>query len=395
MSESDSSGRSLRVCILAHQCHQAGGLSVGRNVLRALARVAPHHRYLVTVPAGRGYEDICRTMPACEAWVYPRRGGLARRWLDETFKVPKVVRGFEPDVMVGLGDRGLDRPPCPQAVYFHRPTLIHPSSHGPGESLRERLLRHYHRRYLGKCLKRSQLVFCQTAVTADRLREWYKYDGSIVIRPPAVSPNLLEARDAAGPMPEPLKPHLGAFRLLCLARYYTHKNHRAIVECFHRYRRELDGVVVFITVTPDQHRGASGLLDRIRRLGLSDRIISLGQIPHAEVSDYYKHCHATLMPTLLESFSITYLEAMSFQTPIITSDLDFAHAACGDAALYCDPWDPASIRDAILKLKSAPDLAEQLVRRGRERLATIGGTWDDVAAEMIEHLERIAAASGT
>ncbi len=37
----------------------------------------------------------------------------------------------------------------------------------------------------------------------------------------------------------------------------------------------------------------------------------------------------------------------------------------------------------------------QLVRRGRERLATIGGTWDDVAFEMIEHLETIAAAPAT
>jgi len=382
----------LRVCILAHQCHQAGGLSVGRNVLRALGRVAPQHQYLATVPAGRGYEEICQTFPACRAWVYPRKGGLVRRWLDETLLLPKVVGQFEPDVIVGLGDRGLDRPPCPQAIYFHRPTLIHSSTHCPDESMRERILRHYHRRYLGKCLKRCQLVFCQTPITAQRLRRWYTFDGDIVIRPPAVSPILLEPPNAAGPMPKAFEPHRGDFRLLCLARYYTHKNHQAIVECFRRYRRELQGVVVFITVTPDQHRAAGGLLDRIRRLGLSDSIISLGQIPHAEVRDYYAHCHATLMPTLLESFSITYLEAMSFQTPIITSDLDFAHAACGDAAIYCDPWDPASIRDAILKLKSAPELAAQLVQRGRTRLATIGGTWDDVATEMIEHLRRIAAA---
>ena len=72
----DSPGPSLRVCILAHQCHQAGGLSVGRNVLRALGRVAPGHQYLVTVPADCGYEDICRTMPACDPWVYPRAEGL-------------------------------------------------------------------------------------------------------------------------------------------------------------------------------------------------------------------------------------------------------------------------------------------------------------------------------
>ena len=54
----EPTGRPLRIAVLAHGLVRAGGLSVGRNMLAALGRVAPQHRYLVTAPSDRGYEAI-------------------------------------------------------------------------------------------------------------------------------------------------------------------------------------------------------------------------------------------------------------------------------------------------------------------------------------------------
>ncbi len=82
------------------------------------------------------------------------------------------------------------------------------------------------------------------------------------------------------------------------------------------------------------------------------------------MAEYYLACNALLLPTLLESFSGTYLEAMHFGRPILTSNLDFARDVCDDAALYFDPWDPVAIKDAILKLKDDASLQTELVCRG-------------------------------
>jgi hypothetical protein len=48
----------------------------------------------------------------------------------------------------------------------------------------------------------------------------------------------------------------------------------------------------------------------------------------SDVPKWYKATQALLLPTLLESFSGTYIEAMHFERPIFTSNLDFAKEVC-------------------------------------------------------------------
>ncbi len=54
------------------------------------------------------------------------------------------------------------------------------------------------------------------------------------------------------------------------------------------------------------------------------------------------------MPTLLECFSASYLEAMYMKKIIFTSDLPFAHTVCKDAAFYFAPHDVENIRVHLL-----------------------------------------------
>ena len=92
---------------------------------------------------------------------------------------------------------------------------------------------------------------------------------------------------------------------------------------------------------------------------------------------------------LLESFTGTYLEAMHFGLPILTSDLDFAHGLCGDAALYFDPHDPHSMRHAIQRIRDDLETRQQLRQRGRARLGSMLNDWDDIANHVICLLKQL------
>jgi glycosyltransferase involved in cell wall biosynthesis len=83
----------------------------------------------------------------------------------------------------------------------------------------------------------------------------------------------------------------------------------------------------------------------------------------------YEQADAALIPTLLETFSAAYPEAMRMEKPVLTSALDFATEVCGDAALYFDPVNAADIAARMIQLMQDRDLYEQLVRRGKERLS--------------------------
>ena len=76
------------------------------------------------------------------------------------------------------------------------------------------------------------------------------------------------------------------------------------------------------------------------------------------------------MPSLLESFSIVYLEAMHHGLPIFTSDLWFARGVCGNAATYFDPFDEEDIVNKVTEIMSQKTKREKSVKAGFEKLGS-------------------------
>jgi glycosyltransferase involved in cell wall biosynthesis len=74
-----------------------------------------------------------------------------------------------------------------------------------------------------------------------------------------------------------------------------------------------------------------------RRYSVSDSIFNVGWLTLSECIDWYNRSDIVFLPTLLETFSATYLEAMRMGRPIVTCDLDFARDICKDAAAYFPP----------------------------------------------------------
>jgi len=358
-------------------------------MVAGLGRVAPQNTYLVTIPAGLGYEAVCQQLAKCRAIPYDHNGGRLRRWFYDTFKLPGIVRALRPEAILSLGNTGLINPPCPQATLVRDAHFFYPARHFAAETWKKKLIKAYHRHRLRRSLQNTDLVFCQTSVAEQRFRKTFGYQGLTATCPNALSEFVL-GTDTETQMPSVLRPHANRLKLFYLAAFYAHKNHRAILETFRRFPRELEGVTAVVTVSADQHPSAGRFLRDVERLGLSDAILNVGPMPQSAAAAYYHHCDALLMPTLLESFTSTYLEAMHFGLPILTSDLDFAHAVCGEAALYFDPWDPTSIKDAILRLKGEPEVGRDLATRGRKRLLTECKSWDEIASDVLERLTELA-----
>jgi len=99
---------------------------------------------------------------------------------------------------------------------------------------------------------------------------------------------------------------------------------------------------------------------------------NIGPISPGDGPKAYAEADALFFPSLIETFSANYPEAMISERPIITSDLPFAHDICGDAALYFDPFNPGSIADTIQELISNTLLAEKLVKNGKKRVQGFG-----------------------
>jgi glycosyltransferase involved in cell wall biosynthesis len=161
---------------------------------------------------------------------------------------------------------------------------------------------------------------------------------------------------------------------------YPHKNHD-LLDAFAAASFGEDLVErIIVTIEPAGADGENNLLEH------------RGQLGPASMIETYAKADALLFPSLEESYGLPLIEAMYLGLPIVCADRDYAHALCGEGAIYFDPTSPGSLRAALRQLKTRlesgwwPDWSEQL--------ASIPRDWDEVAIRMLSLFEIPAEPTG-
>lgn len=103
----------------------------------------------------------------------------------------------------------------------------------------------------------------------------------------------------------------------------------------------------------------------------------------------YEQSDVMFLPSLLECFSATYPEAMKMEKPIVTTDLEFAHGLCGEAACYYSAVDAASAAEAMYRVSTDSSYASRLTESGRIQLNSFDN-YIERADKIIGLLGRIA-----
>jgi glycosyltransferase involved in cell wall biosynthesis len=150
---------------------------------------------------------------------------------------------------------------------------------------------------------------------------------------------------------------------------YPHKNHQLLS----RIDTNADWPVKHLTLTIDGVEQLAPALSWIEYRGF---------LSPQEMIDAYAQVDALLFLSKKESYGFPLLEAMFIGLPIVCPDLPYAHELCGDNALYFDPDEPESLRQALLTLQARLD--HGWWPDWQERLVNIPKDWDSVAQKMLE-----------
>ncbi|MEE4185815.1 MAG: glycosyltransferase [Gammaproteobacteria bacterium] len=177
-----------------------------------------------------------------------------------------------------------------------------------------------------------------------------------------------EAAIAPARRPEPGEP----VRLLYVTAYYPHKN----LEIIPQVAAELAArggttTYEFVITVPESEPRLTAIMNEARALGIDSMIKNVGPVTLNEVVELYRDSHICFMPSLLETFSASYPEAMAMGRPIVASDLDFARAVCTDAAVYFRADSASAAADAVIRLLEDQALWDQCISRGRQVLETL------------------------
>ena len=170
--------------------------------------------------------------------------------------------------------------------------------------------------------------------------------------------------------------------ILCLTANYPHKNLSIIPKLIEEIQKEALKLnfKVHISLKKEELNFDNQYDNYINYLGS----VSLAQLP-----SLYQQMDVLLMPSLLETFSTTYLEAMAMRIPIVASDMPFSRDICAEAALYCSPLKAEEYAEKILLLHKNIGIRDKLIQKGEQNLKRFG-TSIDRTKKYVEIIEQIA-----
>jgi glycosyltransferase involved in cell wall biosynthesis len=119
----------------------------------------------------------------------------------------------------------------------------------------------------------------------------------------------------------------------------------------------------------------------LQQLGLSNGNVRQVSGDDALLAEYYRSASAFIYPSLYEGFGIPPLEAMSFNCPVVCSNVSSIPEVVGNAGEMFDPYDLDSMRMAIERVVSDNVLQQTLIARGQERIKLF--SWERCAQETL------------
>ena len=195
----------------------------------------------------------------------------------------------------------------------------------------------------------------------------------------------------SGPGPDAL-PHTGRPRLLVVGRLVERKGFDLAV----RALVDLPGVELVVVGGPPAEQLADDpearrLRSLAAELGVDDRLVLTGQLPHADLPAFYRSADVVLAVPWYEPFGITPLEAAACGRPLVGTAVGGLLDSVDDGGTgrLVPPRDVPALVAAVRGLLDDPSTAETMGRRARAR-AVERFDWSVVAAQTEEVLDAVA-----
>ena len=166
--------------------------------------------------------------------------------------------------------------------------------------------------------------------------------------------------------------------LFSLGRLNRRKNLERLLLAYARTRLASSAPLV-VGGKPDY--GVSELL-RATLSGDASGVRFVGLIPDEDLPAFYSGAAAFVYPSLFEGFGLPVLEAMACGTPVVTSDRTALPELTADAALAVDPESVEALAEAMTRILTDKERAEDLRWRGLERSRLF--SWGEMARGTLE-----------
>lgn len=160
--------------------------------------------------------------------------------------------------------------------------------------------------------------------------------------------------------------------IACVGNPVPHKNFDILPDVLIELKRLGIENVRFHTTIPFDHPLNNKLKKHLNELGMMKNWKNYGRISQKELGAMYQHCQLCYLPTLLEVFSASTVEAMYFNLPIVATNFSFNTEVLADSSLYYEPKNAKAAAQQLAKLIADKALQEEMKEKMKIQLAKYG-----------------------
>ncbi len=154
--------------------------------------------------------------------------------------------------------------------------------------------------------------------------------------------------------------------ILYVGNAYPHKNLESLAKVFLDLKKKFVDLKLVLVGKDDYFY--IRLREFVKTLNAdTSAIIFPGYVPDQDLETLFQHARAYIFPSKYEGFGLPPLEAMSRGCPVVSSDATCLPEILGRAAMYFDPSDETSMKEAIETVLVDENLRQKLIQAGAER----------------------------
>lgn len=141
-----------------------------------------------------------------------------------------------------------------------------------------------------------------------------------------------------------------------------HKNLDIIPHIIHRLETKYDIVNFRFHITlPDSSPVLPIIEQKIVKYGCSDRLINHGNLKQIELAELYRKSDICFLPSVLEVFSASTIEAMFFRLPTVATNLPFNTEVFKDACCYYEPMNVIQATEQLVRIATDNSIRKEMI----------------------------------
>ncbi|MCY4732132.1 glycosyltransferase family 4 protein [Natronomonas gomsonensis] len=176
--------------------------------------------------------------------------------------------------------------------------------------------------------------------------------------------------------------------ILCVSTIYKHKNYHTLIKGYARLpevlREKYPLLIAGSYVNQDYY---DSVVHHARELNVDDDINFLGQVDYEDIPPLYNYAAVSVLPSKLETFGHTLVEAMAARIPIVAADSASIPEITGEAACLFDPDDPSELAEHLEKVLTKSEVAADLIAAGDTRVRDF--SWEKTAEDTYDILQSV------